>query len=79
MNAARVQGAGAVFARISRRFGRLGQKGADSEDIGRESDVAEAGSDAAMWTLTGRCCCCCGASSADIVASSSASQSVVDE
>lgn len=77
MKAARVQGEGAVFARISRRFGRLGQKGADSEDIGRVSDIAGEGADAAMWTLTGRCCC--GASSADIVASSSASQSVVDE
>lgn len=77
MKAARVQGAGAVFARISRRFGRLGQKGAVSEDSGRVNDVAEAGADAATWTLAGRCCC--GASSADIVASSSASQSVVDE
>ena len=78
MKAARVQGAGAVFARISRRFGLLGQKGADSVDIGRVDDVAEAGADAGKRTLIGRCCCC-GASSADIVASSSASQSAVDE
>lgn len=48
MKAARVQGAGAVFARISRRFGLLGQKGAVSDDIGRVDDVAEAGADAAM-------------------------------
>jgi len=77
MKAAKVQGAGAVFARISRRFGLRGQKGADSVDIGRVDDVAEAGADAGKWTLIGRCCC--GASSADIVASSSASQSAVDE
>jgi hypothetical protein len=77
MKAARVQGAGAVFARISRRFGLLGQKGAVSDGIDRVNDVAEAGTDAAMWTVAGRCCC--GASSADIVASSSASQSAVDE
>jgi hypothetical protein len=37
-----------VFARISRRFGLLGQKGAVSDDIGRVDDVAEAGADAAM-------------------------------
>ena len=76
MKAASVHGAGAVLARISRRFGLLGQKGAASE-IGRVDDAADEGVEAAMWTLMGRTCC--DDSSADIVASSSASQSVVDE
>jgi hypothetical protein len=48
MKAARVQGAGAVFASISRRFGLLGQKGAVSDGSGRVNEVAEAGADAAM-------------------------------
>jgi hypothetical protein len=37
-----------VLARISRRFGLLGQKGAVSDGIDRVNDVAEAGADAAM-------------------------------
>lgn len=77
MKAARVQGAGAVSARISRRFGFLGEKSANSDDTGRINDVAEAGVDAAMRGLLRRCCC--GASSADTMTSSSASQSAVHE